>query len=102
MATDDEREIWEPHNPLVAAVFEAAPGAVGVAGVHRLWRRLAYYPGFLAAVWPALGNDLRSAELQAAASALANASFIEEAVGMPSHKAFRGDLVRAEIDAGFR
>jgi hypothetical protein len=95
-------EIWEPAQPGVARIFNAIPDTVGVAGVHLFWRTLAAHPSYLEPIWPALEQDLRSEELEQTAARLRETAFISEAVGMPSHKAFRGDMVRAEIDAEFR
>jgi hypothetical protein len=102
VALDGPAEVWEPTDEKLSAVYDAIPNAVGVSGVHRVWRVLASSPSFLQAVWPAVSGDLESEELERTATELREAAFIAEAVGMPSHKAFRGDLVRAEIDAEFR
>jgi hypothetical protein len=95
-------EVWEPEEPELRQVFSEIPAATGSPGVHQLWRRLASQPAFLTAIWPAASAALNSPALDAEAARLRSAAFIVEAVGMPSHKAFRGDLVRAEIDADFR
>lgn len=94
-------EIWKPESPVVAGVFEEIPAALGVPGVHLLWRLLANFPLYLGLAWPALAIDLQSASF-AGGAALRQAAIIPEAVGLPSHKAFRGDLARAEIDAELR
>lgn len=95
-------EIWQPEDPALASLFAAIPLAVGVPGVHLFWRLLAGFPDVLTAAWPSIAADLASTRLAASARRLRERAFIEEAVGLPSHKAFRGDLVRAEIDADFR
>jgi hypothetical protein len=95
-------EIWEPDDPALRYIFLAIPTSVGVPGVHLLWRLLANFPQFLTAVWPAIADDLGSQALNSRALELIRRSFLSEAVGLPSHKAFRGDLVRAEIDAELR
>jgi hypothetical protein len=95
-------EVWDPAEPAIGAIFEQIPAAMGVPGVHLFWRLLGNFPGFLEAAWPALAVTLGSQALAEAAERLRHAAFIIEAVGLPSHKAFRGDLVRAEIDADFR
>jgi hypothetical protein len=98
----DVREIWDPTDPELAGVFAAVPGLVGAPGVHGLWRRLANHPAFLLSVWPSVAASFEALETEDCAQRLRADAFIVEAVGMPSHKAFRGDLVRAEIDAEFR
>ncbi len=95
-------EVWEPQEASLQRVYEQIPAATGVPGVHVLWRMLAQFPMFLTAAWPALAVCLRSEPLRAAAATLIQASFLADAVGPPSHKAFRGDLARAEIDAELR
>lgn len=113
MSTDDSRpsqrpavarpaEVWEPSDSACARIFAEIPKAFGAPGVHELWRVLASFPALFQAIWPAASADLHSATLEAAARSLVRASFIVEAVGLPSHKAFRGDLVRVEIDAELR
>lgn len=98
----DEPEVWEPADTALEGIFQQLPHLVGAPGVHLLWRRLAKYPLFLATIWPAVRASLQSIEIEECAQRLRASAFIVEAVGMPSHKAFRGDLVRAEIDADFR
>jgi len=95
-------EIWEPKSPALAAIFAEIPVAVGAPGVHLVWRLLANFPDWLIERWPALSAALSSPELRRFALAIQRAAFIQEAVGLPSHKAFRGDLARAEIDAELR
>jgi hypothetical protein len=95
-------EVWDPLEPSLQQVFHQIPAATGVPGVHVLWRLLAEFPRFLTGTWPALAVYLRSESLHAAAETLVQASFLVDAVGLPSHKAFRGDLARAEIDADLR
>jgi hypothetical protein len=95
-------EIWQPEAAAIAEIFAQLPPAVGVPGVHLFWRLLANFPEVLQRVWFPLAAVLKSRALAQAAAGLRRDAFIEEAVGMPSHKAFRGDLVRAEIDADFR
>jgi len=99
---DESQEVWEPAGPDLVRIFEQIPAAVGVPGVHQLWRRLANYPAFLTSAWPGVAASLRSTDLEDCAARLRAGAFIVEAVGMPSHKAFRGDLVRAEIGADLR
>jgi len=86
----------------VAAIFAEIPSAVGAPGVHLVWRLLANFPDWLIEHWPALSAALSSPDLRRFALDIQRAAFIQEAVGLPSHKAFRGDLARAEIDAELR
>jgi hypothetical protein len=95
-------EVWEPSDPQLARIFASIPAAVGVPGIHLLWRRLATQPPVLVRAWPAIETLLYSTETEDCAQRLRATAFIVDAVGMPSHKAFRGDLVRAEIDADLR
>jgi hypothetical protein len=95
-------EVWEASAPNIAEIFTQIPALIGVPGVHKLWRWLASYPELLLSIWPAVSDSLRSSELEDYVHRLRAVAFIVEAVGMPSHKAFRGDLVRAEIDADMR
>lgn len=95
-------EIWEPETAAIREIFTQIPGAVGVPGVHLFWRLLANLPEVLRANWPSLAAALSTRALADGARELRRRALIEEAVGLPSHKAFRGDLVRAEIDADFR
>jgi hypothetical protein len=100
--SDDLPQAWQPSDPNVIAAFEQVPPVMGVPGVHKLWRWLASYPKLFLSIWPAATESLRAVELEDCAHRLRAVAFIVEAVGMPSHKAFRGDLVRAEIDADMR
>lgn len=95
-------EVWPDATQELTGIFRQIPEFVGVPGVHLAWRLLANFPSLLQAAWPALACDLASTELAQAAAEVRRHAFIAEAVGAPSHKAFRGDLVRAEIDADFR
>jgi hypothetical protein len=95
-------EIWEPGSEAMATVFSEIPVAIGAPGVHLYWRILANWPEWLAMAWPSLAGACNSTSLRSAAVTIREAAFIHEAVGLPSHKAFRGDLARAEIDAELR
>jgi hypothetical protein len=99
---DEIPQVWEGSDPDVAAIYGRIPALVGVPGVHKLWRWLATSPQLLPSLWPAIDESLRAIELEDYAHRLRAVAFIVEAAGMPSHKAFRGDLVRAEIDANMR
>ena len=95
-------EVWEPEAATIQRIFAQVPASAGVPGVHLVWRLLANFPDVLEAAWPPLDAAFGSDALEGGARRLRRQAFIEEAVGLPSHKAFRGDLVRAEIDADFR
>lgn len=66
------------------------------------WRAIAWQPQSAATLWPALQPLLRSRAFERAAADLRGAALIEEAATMPSHQAFKADLVRAEIDSDMR
>ena len=95
-------EIWDPQEPAISAIFKQLPAAIGVPGMHLFWRLLANIPDFLIPAWATITTILQAPAFEPAAERLTESAFIVEAVGLPSHKAFRGDLVRAEIDADFR
>jgi hypothetical protein len=95
-------EVWEPQDPALRRVYSEITAASSMPGVHRFWRMLAAFPSFLVAAWPTFEAALSTQSQQAVADDLVRASFLREAVGLPSHKAFRGDLARAEIDAELR
>jgi hypothetical protein len=55
-----------------------------------------------ARIWQTLGPLLSTGEFERGAAALRRAALIEPAVEMSSHQAFKGDLVRVEIDYEMR
>lgn len=89
-------------SPVVRAVFDEIAGTLRVPFVGLFWRVLAADPDVLALAWQAVAPNLRTRAAEDAAAALLRRAFIAEAAGMSSHKAFRGDLVRAEIDHDLR
>jgi hypothetical protein len=99
---DELAELWEPSDPDLAAIFEEIPPLMGAPGVHKFWRWLATQRELFVTLWPAIEQSLLTTELEDSAHRLRAVAFIVEAARMPSHKAFRGDLVRAEIDSDMR
>src|SRR5205823_1394716 len=59
-------------------------------------------PGYLEAAWRWLAPLLGSVEAERAADELRGAAVIELAIGLPAHKAFRGDMTRNEVGADDR
>ena len=105
LAPDDPR--WsgvaeQDAPPAVAEVFAAIRETARVPYVGLFWRMLAFEPDLLAAAWAAVEPALRSWASERAAAALRDEALIVEAATIASHKAFRGDLVRAEIDYDLR
>ena len=96
----DVREETAP--PDIKAVFNDIAQVLRVPVVGLFWRVLAATPELLHTCWQAVRDNLTTLELERAATDLARRAFIEEAAGMSSHKAFKGDLVRVEIDFDLR
>jgi len=88
--------------PEVREVFEEIARTLRVPFVGLFWRVLATEPGALSAAWGAVAPNLRTMAAEAAAAVLRDRALIVEAAGIASHKAFKGDLVRAEIDYDLR
>lgn len=88
--------------PEVQAVFTEITRTVRVPFPSLLWRVLAADPPVLRAAWRAVAPNLRTLAAERAADRLRERALIEEAAGIASHKAFKGDLVRAEIDYDLR
>ncbi len=89
-------------SPEVQAVFIEIAHTVRVPYVGLFWRVLAADPPVLRVTWRAVAPNLRTFAAERAANRLRERALIEEAAGIASHKAFKGDLVRAEIDYDLR
>jgi hypothetical protein len=89
-------------SPEVRAVFDDVTATVRVPYVGLFWRVLAAEPAVLRAAWEAVAPNLRTRAAERIGARLAERAFISEAAQMPSHKAFKGDLVRSEIDFDLR
>ncbi len=88
--------------PEVRSVFDAITATLRVPFVGLFWRVLASDPPVLRLAWEAVAPNLRTRAAEDAAEALRQHALIREAAGISSHKAFKGDLVRAEIDYDLR
>ncbi len=97
------REVREDDAPAsVRAVCEEIRAVLRVPFVDQFWRVLANEPDYLEAAWRWLAPWLGSMQAERAAESLRGAAVIELAIGLPAHKAFRGDLTRNEVGADDR
>ncbi len=102
-ATPALEEIVEEEAPSsVKAVFDDIRDVLRVPFVDQIWRVLAREPALLASAWGRLAPVLGSVEAERAADTLRREAVIPLAIGLPAHKAFRGDMSRAEIGADDR
>lgn len=92
----------EGAEPQVRAIFADIARTIRVPFVGLFWRVLAAEPRTLREAWEAVAPNLRTWAAERAAAALRDHALIVEAAGISSHKAFKGDLVRAEIDYDLR
>lgn len=91
-------EVSEAEAPSsVQAVFDDVREVLRVPFVDQLWRVLAHFPELLPRAWERLAPALGSMAGERAGDALRREAVIPLALGLPSHKAFRGDMSRAEI-----
>lgn len=88
--------------PEAQEIFTDIARTVRVPYVGLFWRVLAADPPVLRAAWHAVAPNLRTLAAERAADQLRERALIEEAAGIASHKAFKGDLARAEIDYDLR
>jgi hypothetical protein len=96
-------EVRETDAPAsMRAVYQEIREVLRVPFVDQLWRVLANEPAYLAAAWRSLAPWLGSEQAEQMADALRRTAVIELAIGLPAHKAFRGDLTRNEIGADDR
>jgi len=86
----------------VRAVYQEIREVLRVPFVDQLWRVLANEPGYFQAAWRSLAPWLGSEQAERMADSLRRAAVIELAIGLPAHKAFRGDMTRNEIGADDR
>jgi len=86
----------------VTALYAEIAVYLGVPYLGSMWRALAWDPQVLATLWQGIAPVMTTRAFEDEAEALRRAALIEEAVGMPSHQAFKADLVRAEIDFEMR
>ncbi len=86
----------------VRVVFAEITRTLRVPFLGLFWRVLAADPPVLRLAWEAVRPALSSRAVEAAAADLRRLALIDEVAGIASHKAFKGDLVRAEIDYDLR
>lgn len=86
----------------VQAIYDEIRAVLRVPSIDTLWLALARRPDALDAVWRWLAPLLGSVQCEDAARELRHAAVIELALGLPAHKAFRGDMSRTEIGADDR
>ncbi|HEY7294855.1 MAG TPA: hypothetical protein VH916_07420 [Dehalococcoidia bacterium] len=102
-ATQAWPEVREEDAPTsVRALYQEMREVLRVPFVDQLWRVLANEPDYLAAAWRWLAPWLGGMEAERLADGLRHAAVIELAIGLPAHKAFRGDMTRNEIGADDR
>jgi hypothetical protein len=89
-------------SPGVAAIYDDIAAHLRVPFLGSMWRALALEPEVLAVAWQRVAPVMPTRAFEDEAEALRRTALIEEAVGMPSHQAFKADLVRAEIDFEMR
>jgi hypothetical protein len=85
-----------------AATFDDIRAVLRVPFVDTFWLAMASRPEAFAAAWRWLAPLLGSRQCEEAARQLRHEAVIELALGLPAHKAFRGDMSRTEIDADGR
>jgi hypothetical protein len=88
--------------PQQAALYDEIAAHLRVPFLGGFWRALTWDPETFAPLWKALGPLLLSRAFEREAAQLREAAIIDEAITMPSHQAFKADLVRAEIDFEMR
>ncbi len=89
-------------SPEVREVFQDITHTLRAPFLGLFWRVLAAQPDVLRLAWNAVAPNLRTVAAERAAGRLRARALIVEAAGISSHKAFKGDMVRAEIDYDLR
>lgn len=87
-----------PPSSSASSVLGDISAALRVPYLGTFWRSLAWDEATLLRVWAALQPVVTSWPFERAAAELRRKALIPEAAGMSSHQAFKGDLVRSEID----
>lgn len=88
--------------PAVREVFEDIARTLRVPFLGLFWRVLGSNAAVLRPVWESVAPNLRTRAAERVADALRERALIVEAAGITSHKAFKGDLARAEIEYDLR
>lgn len=89
-------------SPAILSIYDDIRAVLRVPFVDQLWRVLAGEPAYLTAAWRWLAPWLGGRQAERAADDLRRAALIPLAISLPAHKAFRGDLSRAEIGSDDR
>ncbi|MHB8575546.1 MAG: hypothetical protein ACYDCQ_09460 [Dehalococcoidia bacterium] len=96
----DLRELDESTaSAAVLAAFDEIRDVLRVPFVDQLWRVMAFDPAWLESSWRFVGPSLGITAAERAADELRRVAVIPLAIALPSHKAFRGDMSRAEVAA---
>jgi len=88
--------------PAISAYYDDVAAHLRVPFLGPFWRSLTFEPSLVESLWAALSALLSTRAFEREAVALRRAALIDEAVTMPSHQAFKADLVRAEVDFEMR
>lgn len=86
----------------LAALYDDVVAHLRVPFLGPFWRALAWDQQRFSALWDEIRPLLSHRAFEYQAGALRRAALIEEAITMPSHQAFKADMVRAEIDFEMR
>jgi hypothetical protein len=86
----------------LAALYDGVAAYLRVPFLGPFWRALAWDQPRFASLWQEIRPLLTHRTFEQQAAALRRAALIEEAITMPSHQAFKADMVRAEIDFEMR
>ena len=86
----------------VRAVYDDIAAHLRVPFLGPFWRALAWDPALVRSLWDAFAPLLASRAFEREAAGLRRLALIDEAVAMPTHQAFKADLVRSEIDFEMR
>jgi hypothetical protein len=86
----------------LAALYDDVAAGLRVPFLGPFWRALAWDQPRFASLWQEIKPLLTHRAFEREAAALRRAALIEEAITMPSHQAFKADMVRAEIDFEMR
>jgi hypothetical protein len=86
----------------LAATYGEIAAHLRVPFLGPFWRALAWDAETFRRIWAAVAPVMRTRAFEREAAALRDRALIVEAVTMPSHQAFKGDLVRSEIDFEMR
>jgi hypothetical protein len=89
-------------NPRIRATYDDIAAHLRVPFLGPFWRSLAWDPALFETLWTALAPVMATRAFEAEAVRVRRAALIVEAATMPSHQAFKADLVRAEVEYDIR